>query len=415
MKNICTYSFLLFLILIAISSFNCKDFSVPADENTEPYVKIISPIDGAIYNKLDTVTFKSKFLSGTNIVSYDSISWVSDIAGRIANYDFSAMLKSGNHKIKCAVYKKNKTYSSQISLNVKDIFDIDTLLINGNLEIFKIPGAEVNALNLDNDDNPLIGAKNLGLFYRYNKIWENYNKSDDLIDNDIQCIGVDKNNIIYIGYDYYNGVSKQTNNGWRFIDMDASLGGDVHVISFDENNILWTANHDGDITKYENGIWDHLSNLPIDYHHPNELIFDKQKVLWSTSDYGSVSFDGQNWKSLKVNGDLIRALCMAIDQNDVKWFGCYAYDGIIKISKTDTTFFNWRNSSFPASSIFALAIDQNNIPYAGAENGLYKFDGLKWTEVSFPPLESKFITNLKVDSKNNIWFTSHSYFGRLKQ
>lgn len=359
--------------------------------------------------------FESYLLDGTDTLQYDSLKYESNISGFIAGYNTDKILIPGNHKITCTVYLNNKSYLSSVSLTVKNVITVDTLYYDKNLEIYQFPGAYIYTISLDNDDSPIIGSSNRGLFYKNNGIWENNNKSDGLYINDLQSIGVDKNNTIYVGYGYVEGISKKLGQGWEYIPMDKSFGGDVHVIRFDENNVLWTANHTGDITKYINGYWYHYTGLPANYHHPDELLFDKEKVLWSTSTYGSICFDGQTWKSVKVNGAIINASSMAIDKYDNKWFGSFSPNEVIKISKTDTVIYTPQNSSLPMASTWAIAIDQNGITYIGNDYGLFKLNGQNWVEVTLPSLANKEIRNIKIDSKNNIWFSSPTYFGCIKQ
>ena len=399
------------VLLITIISFNCTEN--PIEQSIEPFVRIVSPQDGSKYNKLDTIPFISYLLSDDDTLKFDSLKWESDILGFIGKYSHTySMLSPGNHKIKCTIYLKNKIYSDQVNVTVSNIFAIDTIFYDDTFEIYKIPGAKIFALNVDNEDNPLIGTDNLGLFYRNKGIWENYNKTDGLFDNSIQTIGIDQNNIIYIGYYWYTGISKKQLNGWQFIPMDESLGGDVHVIKFDDHNVLWAAIHDGNVAKYNNGIWQTFADIPLDYHHPNELLFDKEKVVWSSSDYGCINYDGQTWKSLRVNGDLIRALCLTIDQENNIWFGCY--DGLYRINKTDTTIYTTKNSILPSNKIWALTVDMDDIIYIGTDYGLFKYYKQNWDEISLP-IEDNRIFKLKADSKNHIWFVIGDLFGCLKK
>lgn len=410
MKNI--YKFhLLIITLAAIITFNCKENLI--DENLVPNLKVISPQNNSTFNKTDKILFKAYLLNDTDTLKYDSLKWESDISGLIGTYNNSIeFLKPGNHKIKCTCYFKNETYSDQVNITVSSTFVLDTIIYNDNFEVYKIPGAKIFALNADNEDNPLIGTDNFGLFYRKNGTWENYNKSDGLFDNSIQTIGIDQSNIIYIGYYWFTGISKKQLDGWQFIPMDKSLGGDVHVIKFDEDNVLWAATHYGNIVKYDNGVWQTFNGIPIYYHHPNELLFDIEKVLWSSSSYGCINFDGKTWKSLSINGSLIRAKSLCIDLNNNVWFGCY--DGLYLTNKNDTIKFNSTNSGLPQSTIWALAIDQNNILYIGTDFGLFKYDGQSWNKINLQ-LEDESIRNLKVNSLNQLWFSCIEEFGYLKK
>lgn len=403
------------LILTIILSSGCKENPAEVEGIDEPIVDIVSPSDGSSFGKLDIIKLNAFLLSGTDTLQYDSLKWESDISGLIAKYNIYTRLTPGNHKITCTAYKNDKSFSSRISLTVNTTFAVDTIYYDNKLEVFQIPEVHIYALTLDNNGNPLIGTDNSGLFYRNNGIWINYNKTDGLFDNDVQCMETDKNNIIYIGYGYYSGISKRQNNRWEFIPMDVSLGGDVHVIRFDENDILWTANHDGDITKFENGSWYHFEGLPVFYDHPDELLFDKEKVLWSVSTYGSVSFDGQTWKLITVNGDRVYASSLAIDKDDNKWIGSFHTHEVIKISKKDTVIYNPQNSSLPESPVWAIAMDRNNIPYIGTNYGIFKFDGQNWNEVKISQVGNEWVRKIEIDSENNIWFSTWTFFGCIKE
>lgn len=407
MKNLKINLFLTFIAGTVFIIFSCRENLVESDAPIEPIVKIASPFNNWQYNKHERINLHAFLLSGNDTLVYDSIKW------NISGYDYTININNftnyfnvGTYEIVCVMFKDNKTYSSKTEITVNNNVIVDVVLQNDKVTIYNIADNRVYCLAVDNNDNIIVGTAQTGLYIYKNNEWINYDINDGLFENYIQTISVDKNNEIYIGYIEHEGILKITETGLEHIYMDPSLGGDVHTILFDENNILWAATHYGQLCKYENGNWITFpEQRVVDFHHPNKIQFDSKKYLWGASGYASLKYDGQTWDSVFVNGNVVRALSMVIDKNDVVWYGCH--NGLYKISETDTVIYNYSNSSLPANSIWSLALDSKNNLWIGTGNGLVKYDGTNWELIDLP-IEIKTIFRLAVDSNDKIWFSNSS-------
>ena len=96
-----------------------------------------------------------------------------------------------------------------------------------------------------------------------------------------------------------------------------------------------------------------------------------------------------------------------MDNNSVIWLGTKS-DGLIKFEDDTFTNFNGQNSPFPNTTIWALAVDQqNNLWIATQDSGLIKFDGTNWTFFNMleiaPRSQHNSAWEVEVDDENNIW------------
>ena len=298
--------------------------------------------------------------------------------------------------------------SKPIKITVEEQIKIDTLSISDDLELFRVIGVNNKTISVDKNDNVLVGTDQ-GLIQKIGSNWHHY--LDGLIEPVIQSIAVDRNNVIYIGYEISNGISKQNVNGWETIEMDNSLGGDVHEITFDINNNLWAATHYGIILKYQNNSWIQFENQPMKFHHPNSLFFEDNQILWGGCEFGCFSFDGQNWKLIEFGDGLLKAFSFTIDNEGTIW--SLYQEALYKKSYSEEKIYTKADCEYCNFYPYSITVDLNNNLLMGSINGIIKFDGNNWKLLSLP-FEDKNIYDIKVDSKNYIWFCTKSYFGIYK-
>lgn len=419
---------LLPLIFTILLFSGCSDKIVDIELYNDAFVKIVSPVNNSSFLKHEEIHFEAYLLSQNDTISCDSVKWefntFEGMIIRAGNFNYDRLVPA-SHRITCFMYKNNKEYLSMVEIEVENAVSVDTLFQDNQFSIYKIPKEIITCIGLDGNGNILVGTEQKGIYYNKDNSWINYDVNDGLIENEIQTISLDLNNELYIGYGFRPGISKLTDNGWLHIateessgeDINNIFGKDIHYILFDENNILWAANHTGKISKYINGNWVLMHEHKVDFHHPSKILFDKNKVLWGSSDYASIKYDGQNWDSVFVDAKIVRAHDLAIDKNNNVWFACG--NGLYKISESDTVIYNTGNSNLPSNNIIELAVDSKNNLWIGTENGLVKFDGTEWNIINLP-LNQKFIRYLAIDKNDKIWFGNsswdqeHSVFGSYK-
>lgn len=399
---------LLFCISIILLLFGCRENVVEVETASEPLVKIVSPLASSNYLKHDNVYFEAYLLSGNDTLIFDSLKWlISGYNYELSGQRFNIRLSAGNHNITCTIFRENKIYSNQVEITIQNNVFVDMFYHDDKFTFYEIADDHIYYLAVDHDDNIIVGTESTGLYILKNNSWINYDKNDGLIHNSIFPISLDKDNNIYLGYFPAEGISKITANGITNMNVDVPNAGSVNYIMFDESNILWAATLYGVICKYENGGWITFPEQEnVDFHHPRKIQFDSKKNLWGASDYASLKYDGQNWDSVFVNGNVVRALSMVIDKNDVVWYGCH--NGLYKLSETDTVIYNYSNSNLPANTVWSLALDSQNNLLVGTDNGLVKFDGKSWEAINLPVGGNR-IFRLAVDSNDKIWFSCSSY------
>ena len=412
--NTITEKYFLFFCIILIGWFclSCSENPTETDIPKDYYVNILFPSDNSEFTKTDKISFAAILFGDGDTVSVDSTKWTSDISGSIGDFfGINTYLKPGSHKISCNMFYNDNLYSAQINIKVNDVVNIDTILISSEFEIFEIPNSTILALKADNKNNIYIGTEYNGLYCKSFDGWKFYNVSDGLLSSGVQSVGVDKNNAVYTGHPYFDGMSKFENGQWEFINMDPSLGWDVHCIIFDSNNKMWIATHYGEVINYINESFVTYPNLNVDFHHPNEIKFDHNGILWGASTYASLKYDGFSWDSVFVHGKKIRGLNLAIDNDNSVWFGCY--DGLYKITYNDTIIYNANNTNLPSNTIWAVEADSKNTLWIGTENGLAKYDQTNWEIIQIPEVEKQ-IRFIEIDSEENVWFANLSSFGVYK-
>jgi len=79
--------------------------------------------------------------------------------------------------------------------------------------------------------------------------------------------------------------------------------------------------------------------------------------------------------------------------------------------------YNTTNSLLPNNQVNALAIDKNDIKWAGTANGLVRITGTKFTvfNTDNSPLPSNYITALAVEADGTVWVGTDAGLARYKQ
>ncbi len=398
-------------LLLAGMFWSCEDKIVDNDIEEGIRVEIISPKSDVDYHYYESINFEAILIvynDTLDYLNYDEIEWTT---GENDDKIIGTLFEAGNYSIRCTITKDSVTYSSSVNISVKNFIKLDTLLISNNLQLFQIPNIDIYTIGVDNNNKIILGTTT-GLFYQDNNTWENINYGDGLLENMIQSIGVSNDNIIHFGYWRENGISKLMGNSIVNIEMDNSLGGDVHNITFDSDNNIWAATHRGKIVQYVNNSWKSFEEQPINLGQPNTLLFDNNGILFGASSDGCVKYNGINWEIIQHNGEPLKPWHFSIDNNGTMW--SYHGSRIVKLSITDTTVYSYIEFPFLSGFISEIKIDINNNLWLSTENGLIKFDGTSWERIQMPISDNVFF-DLVIDSENKIWFCGKTIFGYYKE
>jgi len=125
---------------------------------------------------------------------------------------------------------------------------------------------------------------------------------------------------------------------------------------------------------------------------PNDKDNKKDTVGWTSYTSENSAFSGGSIDAI------------AVDNSNNIWIG--ADSSLFKFNGSEWT----KNSSFNGGVIYAIDVDNSNNVWIGASSGLHKFDGFNWT--TYTTANSELIDNhircLAVDNSNNVWIGTNS-------
>ncbi|MBN1294802.1 MAG: T9SS type A sorting domain-containing protein [Candidatus Latescibacteria bacterium] len=166
-----------------------------------------------------------------------------------------------------------------------------------------------------------------------------YTTDNGLVSNRVFDVAVDYNNVKWFCTDH--GISSF--DGKKWITYDESNGFvDENIISVtvDTYNMKWFATHIG-LWRYNDNEWTLFTseNSGLRFNQISNIVADMNNHIWIALyiGYGLQSFDGSVWKTYTEKDGYLgwQILSMAVDHNNVKWFGTYnggviSYDDGIK-------------------------------------------------------------------------------------
>mgnify|MGYP001340102895 CR=1 FL=1 len=198
------------------------------------------------------------------------------------------------------------------------------------------------------------------------QIITNYDTSNGLVVNYVECIDVDVNNNVWIGTSF--GVQKFDGNNWTTYNSATDSG----IVSDNIKVIKATASGD----------------------------------IWVGTDFGVSRFNGNNWISYDIsNSGIINNQIKSIDE-DVNtgyiWFGTS-----LGVSSFDNnqTWLSYGVVDLHWSGVSATAFDsQGDIWFSHLYGGVTHFDGINFTRYDTADgLLSQNVTSLIIDSQDNKW------------
>jgi ligand-binding sensor domain-containing protein len=200
----------------------------------------------------------------------------------------------------------------------------------------------------------------------------------------------------------------------------------VTDIARDSSGNLWFATCGYGIKKYDGAIWTTYdkSNSGLSSNVVNTIAAEGNIIWAGTYGSGIFKFDGTTWTNYKI-GDLGTIENMihdiAIAPNGTKWFAAgnsmgwsgggggslTSFDGVNWVSYTEAT------SGLISDYVFAVAVDADNIVWAGTEDGVSKFNGATWTNyTSANGLANNWVTSIFL-SGDEVWFGTLNGISRL--
>lgn len=148
-------------------------------------------------------------------------------------------------------------------------------------------------------------------------------------------------------------------------------------------------------------------------------IIEDGELLWiATEDGGLNKFNKKtqefkHFKDLSNESKIIRSNnihALLKDRNNNLWIGTFD-DGVnvMNLKSGAVRYINTGNTpELKSDMVFSLLEDADGIIYFGTSNGLTLYDPVKnkYFTIDHPVLKNRFIYNMTIDSKNNIWFAT---------
>lgn len=152
-----------------------------------------------------------------------------------------------------------------------------------------------------------------------------------------------------------------------------------------------------------------------DIQFRNSIVIDEQQKIYFSGFNGIDNFNNSKltnfYHNQLPNRSFYSKSSLVIDGKGNKWLGYdviytdsgQEYESLCKINR-DTTVFKLGDGS-PANSIQCMVVDTKDNIWVGTYNGVYMFDGTKWTNYSTKDgLADNNINSIAIDSKGNKWF-----------
>ncbi len=280
----------------------------------------------------------------------------------------------------------------------------------------------LTCLGVDKNDVVWIGTDDHGVISFNGNLWGGSEVTGALPDWHINCVAVDNNNMIFFG----------TNNGFVTYDgsqveiYSAGLHGSapllpnptIEAIAFDNLGNWYIGTQGGlmesSITQ-DGRIWMMFQSVIPD-PFITSLFYDNAGNLWvGTHGYGIAKLDiNNNWEyfytgNSSIINNFIRTFTQAPSGDIWVGFGSSVVLGGELATYNGTT---WQNSFvIPSSSqTYAILIDKNNTKWVATDQGLVKFNTSS-NVINFnyynTGININNATGLAQDSKGNIWISTY--------
>jgi ligand-binding sensor domain-containing protein len=264
------------------------------------------------------------------------------------------------------------------------------LLIVASLFHFSCNSVETNDKNNITKDSINVMVHDLSIFTKENS---------GIPGNQVRAVGIDNQNNVWIGT-FENGIAKYDGNNWTRYDTSNSGLSDnsIWCITTDHDNNIWIGTSNG-LTKYDGSSWTvyNTYNSPLPYSTVMTLAVDNNNLLWIGCGHltagGILSFDGNNLKLYTKENSLLPSSiinAIYIDADNNKWIG--TANGLLRIdNKNSWSVYTKRNSGLLFEGISTITTDKDKNVWIGANEleklrdgyyfgGLQKFDGNKWID-----------------------------------
>ncbi len=285
-------------------------------------------------------------------------------------------------------------------------------ILPGNYEVrYHLQNHRDDSVNIVVNSN---STQQVSMFLLDTLLWQQYTTDNSPIGtNNLTCVGIDKNDVVWVGTDD-QGVVSFNGNTWGGKQVYAILPSKhVNCITVDNNNVMFFGTNNGFVTY--NGSVEHMygfksSGLP---NYTIESICFDNSDNWYIGTQGGVCKSTMNGGTWATYGDSMvsdsHINCVLCDNSDNLWVGMNSA-GITEINNSITDWQNINNSTSHIinNNIRALAKSPNGEIWVGfgtdfmSGGGLSYFNGTGWNNLHYLPYGSQ--TNaIYIDKNNTKW------------
>ncbi len=279
----------------------------------------------------------------------------------------------------------------------------------------------------DSSSRLWIGTYNgLNLFDKTTKTFtrfqENPALANSISDNTIWNINEDRTKTLWVTTN--QGLNKYDPGDYRFAlyqhnpkTLNSLSDEQVSTIYQDENAILWLGTEGGGLNKFDrkNNKFTHYKNS-LSNNVIRSLRADKNGVLWiGTAGGGLNKFNPKTEKfvhynkSKGLNNDSI--LSIDLDSQGKVWIGMNG-GGVDKFDPITETFKHY-NKELISNWVTNVMVDSNENIWIGTENGLTKLNSKTDTFIHYSGLSNGFINRTYEDSNGTIWIGTNDGLNKL--
>jgi two-component sensor histidine kinase/ligand-binding sensor domain-containing protein len=268
--------------------------------------------------------------------------------------------------------------------------------------------AIISGIHFDKQNQLWIATQNKGIYKLRHKELFNFNQSNGLPVDHINCVYEDVSGNVWIGTSG-GGLVKFTNQAFAYYDNIEGLNQkDIFAISADKNNNVWVGTSLHGVYKY-NGKNAVKQNHP--YLTSNEvrcIYTDSKGVVWLGTTNGIIQYASNTYKLYKDQSiKNIRAIFEDAAGNIfIGTRGNFAYLDNGKIVKQLNN-----NSGIYNENVYSFVQDKENNVWIGTANGVFVFNGEKVIKHLVEGLCNSYVGSMTKDKFENIWVGTDNCVG----
>ncbi|MBI3509548.1 MAG: histidine kinase [Bacteroidetes bacterium] len=269
-----------------------------------------------------------------------------------------------------------------------------------------LPNHWVTSISEDGNHDLWVGTISGVSRYSENK-FTNYKKQDGLPDDYVNCLLHDNSNVLWIGTS--KGICKY--NGDKFLS-DTSEGPHKNFILcfYQQQNSqkVWIGTDHG-VFLFENGKYTYFDVALFGNNSITALTADKNgNIIAGTSDGIFRLEDGHFKLILTPQGfDMPAVNSMITDRNGITWIG--SGNGLYSFDGKKFTYYRISNSDVNADNVVSLYEDYEGSLWLGTHTGIFRFRGEGFISYGTAEgLNSSFIFGIDKDKNGKLWVCSEN-------